>query len=141
MKMYRQFFIYHLYYLLLLNVKCTLVFKLMKKQPAFYSGCRKVFAALLLFTFFLIPIATVLHYHNDNSTLTGNPPAFDVKIAFSECQICDYLVEKQSKHLNYFSDTQLLIQDKNPVKVNPSTGFRIYGSYLREFTNRGPPSV
>ena len=112
----------------------------MKKQIDLSPGKKHRFLSMLLVMLFLsISILQLAHAHsvipsNEENIIT------DLVSAVEKCEICDFIIQKQSKHIATDISQEIIVL--SPVKVTYQCNACIcnYEFTLQGFTNKGPPT-
>ncbi len=112
----------------------------MKKQLlSFPAKMHRLLSMLLVMLFLSISILQLAHAHRAFAAEKENTTADEVAAA-ENCEICDFIIHKQSKHLPaYLPQTAVLL---SPVRVAYPCDSCIcnYEFTLQGFTNKGPPN-
>jgi hypothetical protein len=111
----------------------------MKKQSILYPARKHRFLSMFLVVLFLsISILQLAHAHKVFPSDKENVTAESVS-AVEKCEICDFIIHKQSKHVPADIPQQTIVL--SPVKITYSCNSCIcnYEFTLQGFTNKGPP--
>lgn len=113
----------------------------MKKQFDFSHGKLHRFLSMLLVMLFLsISISQLLHTHKVFASEKENTTSDSVS-AVEKCEICDFIIHKQSKHLPAFIIPEnLIVLSPVGVSYNCDSCICNYDFTLQGFTNKGPPT-
>jgi len=112
----------------------------MKKQFDFSHRKTHRFLSMLLIMLFLsISISQLLHTHkvfaSEKENITG-----DSVSAVEKCEICDFIIHKQSKHIPVYISESLIVRSPVEVSYNRDSCVCNYEFTLQGFTNKGPPT-
>jgi len=111
----------------------------MKKQFDFSHGKTQRFLSMLLVMLFLsISISQMLHTHKVFASEKENLTTDSVS-AVEKCEICDFIIHKQSKHIPAYIVEQLIERSPAEVSYNCNSCICNYEFTLQGFTNKGPP--
>ena len=110
----------------------------MKKQSVLYPAKKHRFLSMFLVVLFLsISILQLVHVHKvfaEKENVTA-----DSVSAVEKCEICDFIIHKQSKHVAAYISQQIIVLSPFKITYNCNSCICNYEFTLQGFTNKGPP--
>ena len=112
----------------------------MKKQlVSSYTTTHRFLSMFLVLLFLSISILQLVHVHQASDPEKENI-ATDAVSAVEKCEICDFIIHKQSTHILSFTVGDLIVLSPVKVSYNCHSCICNYEFTLQGFTNKGPPA-
>jgi len=106
-----------------------------------FKICYQTCAYLLVVLMLSIPLAQLLHHHENSAIEFANQ---DGKTSFNKsaekCQLCDYLTQQHGKEFLLSQPTVLNQPLPQAIKIRANVIAGNYTFTLQGFTNKGPPA-
>jgi hypothetical protein len=95
---------------------------------------------LLMVLFLSVSILQLAHAHKVFASENENITTDSVSIV-EKCEICDFIFQKQSKHLLAYFSYSVIVLSTLDVSYNCNSCIYNYEFTLQGFTNKGPPTL
>ncbi len=105
-----------------------------------HTKMHRFLSMLLLMLFLSISILQLAHTHRAPASDKENITSDSVS-AIEKCEICDFIIHKQSKHLPASFTSSIIALSPVEITHNSNSCICNYEFALQGFTNKGPPNL
>ena len=113
----------------------------MKKQlVSFHTKTHRYLSMLLVMLFLSTSILQLAHNHRSLASEKEISTSDSVS-ALEKCEICDFIIQKQSKHLPAYFSPYMIVLSPVEITYNCNSCICNYEFTLQGFTNKGPPTL